>query len=163
MDLIWRHISLEPMRCPECENIGLTLWPIQKTSFRFGGHVLSSALMLNMCQYCNVDNIYSCFLMTLTWLRCSPRPGCCSLSPEWGPAPRCALSPAAPAGRGSYHPSVHSESCCEASCHNLPDNIRSVTKCQQATSFKLIHYSNDLDNKSAATFLIGLQCINYAV
>ena len=39
MVLIWRHISPEPMRCPECKNIGPTLWPIRKTSFWFGWHV----------------------------------------------------------------------------------------------------------------------------
>ena len=38
--LIWRHISPEPLTRPECKNIGLTLWPIRKTSFWFGGHVL---------------------------------------------------------------------------------------------------------------------------
>ena len=38
--LIWWHISPEPLTCPEWKNIGLTLWPIRKTSFRFGGHVL---------------------------------------------------------------------------------------------------------------------------
>ena len=37
--LIWWHISPEPLTCPEWKNIGLTLWPIRKTSFRFGGHV----------------------------------------------------------------------------------------------------------------------------
>ena len=41
MDLIWGHISPEQMRYPELKNIGLTLWPIQKTSFLFGGHVTS--------------------------------------------------------------------------------------------------------------------------
>ena len=47
MDLIWGHISPEPIRCPECENIGLTLWPIQKTSFRFSGHVFGLIWVLN--------------------------------------------------------------------------------------------------------------------
>ena len=40
MDLIWGHISTEPMRCPQLKNIGLTLWAIRKTSFLFSGHVL---------------------------------------------------------------------------------------------------------------------------
>ena len=40
MDLIWGHISTEPMRCPELKNICLTLWAIRKTSFLFHGHVL---------------------------------------------------------------------------------------------------------------------------
>ena len=39
MDLILGHISLEPVRCPELKNIGLTVWAIQKTSFWFSGHV----------------------------------------------------------------------------------------------------------------------------
>ena len=38
--VMWGHIYPEPMRCPECENIGLNLWPIQKTSFWFCRHVL---------------------------------------------------------------------------------------------------------------------------
>ena len=39
MDLIWGHISPEPMGCPELKNIGLTLWVIQKTSVWFSRHV----------------------------------------------------------------------------------------------------------------------------
>ena len=40
MDLIWGHISTEPMTCPELKNISLIFWQIQKTSFWFGGHVI---------------------------------------------------------------------------------------------------------------------------
>ena len=39
MDLIWGHISLKPMTCPELKNISLTFWAIQNTLFRFGGHL----------------------------------------------------------------------------------------------------------------------------
>ena len=45
MDLIWGHISTEPMRCPQLKNIGLTLWAIRKTSFLFSGHVTSYQLL----------------------------------------------------------------------------------------------------------------------
>ena len=54
MDLIWGHISPEPMRCPECENIGLNLWPIQKTSFWFSGHV-SKKIIRKKRQHVNVN------------------------------------------------------------------------------------------------------------
>ena len=41
MDLIWGHISPEPISCPELKNISLTLWVIQKTSFWFSRHVFN--------------------------------------------------------------------------------------------------------------------------
>ena len=42
MDLIWGHISPEPVSCPKLKNIGLTFWHFQKTSFWFSRHVLFS-------------------------------------------------------------------------------------------------------------------------
>ena len=60
--LIWWHISPEPLTCPECKNIGLTLWPIRKTSFRFGGHVMPSTVIQT--------RIFEIFFWLLKLLEC---------------------------------------------------------------------------------------------
>ena len=42
------------MRCPEFKNIGLTLWPIWKTSFQFSGHVYCHESCHKFChEYCH--------------------------------------------------------------------------------------------------------------
>ena len=76
MDLIWRHISPEPMRCPECINIGLTLWPIRRTSFWFGTHVWTIPTSDPLYPY------LECSLSSSSCARSCLPPGTCWL-PTW--------------------------------------------------------------------------------
>ena len=72
MDLIWGHISPEAMRYPELKNIGLTLWPIRKTSFLFSGHV--HLYLVNQCYH---------YSLTLAVIPIDPL--CTNLHNELGP------------------------------------------------------------------------------